>query len=269
VGRLPAAYRLSSTAGRHVRTRHGFYQLLHTMGVFGPQAPSTIRAFGTIGQLSPAQLIDRYAITCAQFRDLLVAYLRAPTGARSHDTAGTWPSILGCLFCGISKRHPLGIVAASCSRGRRSWKQRMLTRRDTLPRERADDRSARTASRWPGRPGSSSLRSISTSPSGRWRIRRAGPCGPHRVPSAQKTWRGRRSFVLASRAWTSGPGTDSLSCRSSCSGERRAEPRRPHACKRAGHAPEARSRLTATMYRAETSPTTARRGTWVNDPTPA
>jgi hypothetical protein len=37
----------------------GFYQLPHAMGVFGADAPSTMRAFATTGRLSPAQLIDR------------------------------------------------------------------------------------------------------------------------------------------------------------------------------------------------------------------
>ena len=39
----------------------GFYQLLHEMDVFGPDAPATMRAFATTGQRSPAQLIDRWA----------------------------------------------------------------------------------------------------------------------------------------------------------------------------------------------------------------
>jgi integrase len=50
----------------------GFYQLLHQMGVFGPQAPSTLRAFATQGQLSPAQMLEPYAIECAPVRDLLL-----------------------------------------------------------------------------------------------------------------------------------------------------------------------------------------------------
>jgi hypothetical protein len=51
----------------------GFYQLLHAMGIFGPDAPSTMRAFATTGRLSPAQLIDRHGIECRPIRDLLVA----------------------------------------------------------------------------------------------------------------------------------------------------------------------------------------------------
>jgi hypothetical protein len=42
--------------GRTLRANKGmgFYQLLHSMGVFGPHAPSTFRAFATSGQHSPA-----------------------------------------------------------------------------------------------------------------------------------------------------------------------------------------------------------------------
>jgi hypothetical protein len=53
----------------------GFYQLLHQMGVFGPHAPSTLRAFAIQGQLSPAQMLQPYAIACTPIRDLLLAYL--------------------------------------------------------------------------------------------------------------------------------------------------------------------------------------------------
>ena len=80
--------------GRTLRTNKamGFYQLLHDMGVFGPEAPTTLRAFGTCGQLSPAQLIDRYAIVCRPVRDLLVAYLAERQPMLDHtDACGTWP----------------------------------------------------------------------------------------------------------------------------------------------------------------------------------
>ena len=40
--------------GRTLRANKamGFYELLHQMGVFGSEAPTTLRAFGTCGQLS-------------------------------------------------------------------------------------------------------------------------------------------------------------------------------------------------------------------------
>ena len=78
--------------GRSLRANKamGFYQLLHEMGVFVPDAPSTIRVFGTRGQLSPAQLIDRYGITCRPVRDVLVAYLAGTSAdARPHHPAGS------------------------------------------------------------------------------------------------------------------------------------------------------------------------------------
>ena len=59
------------------------YTLLHTMGVFPPDAPSTARMFSPIyqvgmyqGQLTPEQLIDRYDLGCRPVRDLLVDYVR-------------------------------------------------------------------------------------------------------------------------------------------------------------------------------------------------
>ncbi len=43
----------------------GLYGALHSMGVFGADPPSTLRAFATQGQLSPQQMLDRYGIECA------------------------------------------------------------------------------------------------------------------------------------------------------------------------------------------------------------
>ena len=81
--------------GRSVRKNRGmgFYQLLHTMGVFGPVgpvAPSTIRAFGGTGQLSPAQLIDRHDIACRPIRDVLVDYLQDRQPMLDYPTMETW-----------------------------------------------------------------------------------------------------------------------------------------------------------------------------------
>ena len=118
--------------GRSARRNRalGFYQLLHSMGVFGPAAPSTIRAFGTQGQLSPAQLIDRYGIACRPVRDVLVAYLRERQPAVDHTTLHKLALSLGGLFWRDLERHHPGIdslhlapaVAAA------AWKQRVLTK---------------------------------------------------------------------------------------------------------------------------------------------
>jgi integrase len=117
--------------GRSLRTNKalGFYELLHTMGAFGSQAPSTLRAFGTCGQFSPAQLIDRYSISCRPVRDLLVAYLQERQPALDHDSLRNLAFTLGRLFWRDLEQHHPGIdsfhlapdVAAA-------WKQRLLTK---------------------------------------------------------------------------------------------------------------------------------------------
>ena len=124
--------------GRSVRRNAamGFYQLLHTMGVFGPDAPSRMRAFATKGQLSPAQLIDRYGIECRPVRDVLVAYLQERQPMLDHTSLAGLAAALGGLFWRDLERHHPGIdslhlppdVAAA-------WKQRVMikTRRVVGP----------------------------------------------------------------------------------------------------------------------------------------
>jgi hypothetical protein len=117
--------------GRSLRRNRGmaFYQLLHEMGVFSPRVPSTIRAFGTRGQLSPAQLIDRYAITCRPVRDVLVAYLTERQPMLDHTTLINLASSLGGLFWRDLERHHPGICSfALAPEVAAAWKQRVLTK---------------------------------------------------------------------------------------------------------------------------------------------
>jgi hypothetical protein len=123
---------------RSLRANKGmaFYQLLHEMGVFPPQAPSTIRAFGTQGQLSPAQLIDRYALTCRPVRDVLVAYLTERQPMLDHTTLINLSSSLGGLFWRDLERHHPGICSFTLApEAAAAWKQRVLikTRRVVGP----------------------------------------------------------------------------------------------------------------------------------------
>ena len=116
---------------RSLRTNRGmaFYQLLHEMGVFAPHAPSTIRVFGTQGQLSPAQLIDRYAITCRPVRDVLVAYLTERQPMLDHTTLIDLASSLGGLFWRDLERHHPGICSFTLApEVAAAWKQRVLTK---------------------------------------------------------------------------------------------------------------------------------------------
>jgi len=52
------------------------YWLLQTMGVFGQDAPASLREIRSAGQRAPEELIDRYHMKCRPVRDLLVDYLR-------------------------------------------------------------------------------------------------------------------------------------------------------------------------------------------------
>src|SRR3954468_5714842 len=117
--------------GRSLRANKamGFYQLLHEMGVFPPDAPSTFRAFGTTGQLSPAQLIDRYAITCRPVRDVLVAYLAERQPMLDHTTLRDLAFSLGGLFWRDLERHHPGICSLNLPpEVAAAWKQRVLTK---------------------------------------------------------------------------------------------------------------------------------------------
>jgi hypothetical protein len=103
-----------------------FYQLLHEMGVFGPDAPTTLRAFGTCGQLSPAQLIDRHVIVCRPVRDLLVAYLVERQPMLDHTSLRNLAFNLGGLFWRDLERHHPGIASLRLApEVSAAWKQRM------------------------------------------------------------------------------------------------------------------------------------------------
>jgi hypothetical protein len=114
--------------GRSLRANKAmsFYQLLHEMGVFGSEAPTTLRAFGTLGQLSSAQLIDRHGIVCRPVRDLLVAYLNERQPMLDHTTLRNLAFNLGGLFWRDLERHHPGIASLHLApEVSAAWKQRM------------------------------------------------------------------------------------------------------------------------------------------------
>ena len=103
-------------------------------GVFGPQAPSTIRAFGTSGQLSPAQLIDRYQLRCRPVSDVLVAYLAERAPMLDHTTLRELAFSLGALFWRDLERHHPGICSLQLApEVAAAWKQRVLTKTRRIP----------------------------------------------------------------------------------------------------------------------------------------
>ena len=106
-----------------------FYQLLYSIGVFGPEAPPSIRVFNTGGQRSVEELVDRYALSCQPVRDLLVDYLRERQMRLDYSTLTTLSATLANLFWGDLERHHPGIDSLHLSSEvKAAWKQRLLTK---------------------------------------------------------------------------------------------------------------------------------------------
>jgi hypothetical protein len=120
-----------------------FYQLLHALGVFGPEAPATARMFSPIyqrgsyqGRLTPEQLIDRYELTCRPVRDLLVDYLRERQPGVDFATLEGIARNLGLLFWKDLENHHPGIASLRLAPDVASaWKQRV---QNTIRQTRAD-----------------------------------------------------------------------------------------------------------------------------------
>ena len=112
-----------------------FYQLLHEIGVFGPEAPSTVRMFSPMyqrglyqGQLSPGQLIDRYDLACRPVRDLLVDYLCERQPGVDFTTLESISRHLGLLFWKDLETHHPGIASLRLAPDvAAAWKQRVQT----------------------------------------------------------------------------------------------------------------------------------------------
>lgn len=112
------------------RARSLFYHLLRTAGVFGEDAPATLRAFTTArGQLSVEEMVDRYQLACKPIRDLFVDYLRERQPSMDYNTLRQTAGILvGSFWADLERHHP-GIDSLSLSpQVATGWKQRIQTR---------------------------------------------------------------------------------------------------------------------------------------------
>jgi hypothetical protein len=96
-----------------------FYRMLREVGVFGDDAPERLRAFRTAGQLTPAELVDRYELHCRPVRDLIVDYT----------------SLKGLAYCLAQRfwadleQHHRGIDSLRLTRDvADAWKQRQRTK---------------------------------------------------------------------------------------------------------------------------------------------
>ncbi len=103
-----------------------FYQLLYSIGVFGAEAPVSIRVFNTAEQRSAEELVDRYNIECRPVRDLLVDYLREREMRLDHSTMRSLSATLANVFWRDLEVHHPGIASLHLSTEVKSgWKQRL------------------------------------------------------------------------------------------------------------------------------------------------
>lgn len=105
-----------------------FYRSLRELGGFGEQAPATLRELRTSGQRTPAELIDRYQLTCGPVRDLLVDYLRERQPALDYTSLDALSYHLGKRFWADIEAHHPGIdslrLPVEVADG---WKRRLRT----------------------------------------------------------------------------------------------------------------------------------------------
>jgi Phage integrase family len=118
---------LQAEGMRRTNRGAGLYAALHSMGVLGADAPYTLRAFATQGQLSPEQMLDRYGIECAAVRQLLNEYLLERAAALDHTTLRGLAATLGRLFWRDLEIHQPGICSLNLAPDvAAAWKQRVL-----------------------------------------------------------------------------------------------------------------------------------------------
>ena len=112
----------------------GLYGVLHAMGTFGADAPSTLRAFATQGQLSPDQMLDLYGIESGPVRAVLRDYLLERAPSVDHTTLRGLAHTLCRLFWRDLELHHPGINSFHLApEVATAWKQRIqVTTRTTL-----------------------------------------------------------------------------------------------------------------------------------------
>ena len=120
----------SARSGERARSPH-VYRLLHAAGVFGPQAPPTVRMLNPRfeGQRTVEQMIGRYQLSCRPVRDILVDYLRERQPGVDYATLENLATILGLRFWKDLEAHEPGISSLRLApKAAASWKQRLQTK---------------------------------------------------------------------------------------------------------------------------------------------
>lgn len=109
-----------------------FYRMMRNVGALGAQAPETLRQARSQGQLTPEGLIDRYGISCAPVRDVLVDYLRERQPALDYASLESLAFYLGKRFWADLEAHHPGIDSLHLSSITAiAWKERLRTKSRT------------------------------------------------------------------------------------------------------------------------------------------
>ncbi|MGH3738947.1 MAG: tyrosine-type recombinase/integrase [Micromonosporaceae bacterium] len=115
------------------------WRLLHRLGILGADAPASLAELRTVGQRSPAELIDRYQLSSRPVRDLLVDYLEERQPVLDHNSLETLAQQLGRLFWQDIERHHPGIDTLSLPAPVASaWKQRLRVRTTSTTTQAGD-----------------------------------------------------------------------------------------------------------------------------------
>jgi hypothetical protein len=105
------------------------WRLLRQAGAFGPRSPESLAPLLTVGQRSPAELVDRYQLACRPVRDLIVDYLQERQPALDYRSLDTLAQQLARNFWADLEHHHPGIASLILPPAvAAAWKQRMRTR---------------------------------------------------------------------------------------------------------------------------------------------
>ncbi|GGW17777.1 tyrosine-type recombinase/integrase [Streptomyces rubiginosohelvolus] len=130
--------RMEMTDSRRTGGIRMAYHWLLSMGQFPPDAPATLRHIVTrSGQVTPAQLVDRYDIKCRPVRDLLVDYLTERQPTIDYNTLrGITQNLVGMFWTDLERHHP-GIDSLHLSpEVSAAWKERIAVK--TIRRRQSD-----------------------------------------------------------------------------------------------------------------------------------
>ena len=120
--------------GRKVTALPFAYDLLRGLGGL-PGGPPTLRQAQARGQLTAAELVDRYAVACRPVRDVLVHYLTERSAVLDYGSLDNQAQMLVSLFWADLERHYPGITSLHLPDDvARGWKQRVRTLPGGSPR---------------------------------------------------------------------------------------------------------------------------------------